>query len=107
MSGGGGGTARRELALRALFSASLRPEPMNGDSKECHVSPRSLHLSQGLREIAPHQVTWGPQLNVFQPVTSKMTDWIHKLPIGEWLQCPAIAPAMYYSKPQISEQEFH
>ena len=32
-SGGGGGTAKREIALRALFSLSLRLESMNGDSK--------------------------------------------------------------------------
>ena len=32
-SGGGGRTTIRELTLRALFSASLRPEPTNGDSK--------------------------------------------------------------------------
>ena len=32
-SGGGGGTAKRELALRALFSVSLRLESTNGDLK--------------------------------------------------------------------------
>ena len=69
-SGGGGGITRRELTLRALFSVSLRPESTKWGLKECHVSPCSLHLSQGLRKITPCRVTWGPQLNVFQPASS-------------------------------------
>ena len=75
--------------------------------KECYVSPRSLCLSQGLRKFTPHRVTWGPQLNVFQPTTSEKTDWRHKFHIWELLRCPTIVLRRYYSKPRISEHESH
>ena len=56
--------------------------------KEGDVPPRSLHLSQGLRKITPRRVSWGPQLNVFQPTISKKTDWRHKYHIQKLLRCP-------------------
>ena len=75
--------------------------------KECYIPPHFLHLSQGLRKFTPCRVTWGPQLNVFQPTTSEKTDWRHKFHICGVLRCPTIAPRMYNSKPQISEHESH
>ena len=75
--------------------------------EECYVSPCSLHLSQVLRKFTPCWVTWGPQLNVFQPTTSKKTDCRHKFHIWGLLRCPTMAPRMYYSKPRISEHESH